>query len=392
MSAEPVNGWDARCLAVVEATFGTTPDPAAAQALEFISLSMGPSELGNTRPKKDRNVGRGMQNAYVEGRVQPIAFSLETSVKSRAAVDTVPHESALLKAAGLGQTVNSSTSVAYALDAAPKENAIATGLSLYRMLGASPYGYEAEQLQGGIVKSLLFTGGDKELTLKASGDARSKLHMGYLSSVTLADGSVTSMTITAEESYRLSVGYYLIESEIIHIDAVTAGATSCTIARAQLSSTGAAHTAKPVSAYFPTPSFSGSPISEANCTATLGGVTCRVVSSQIEFTSGLEPLPGESGSKYFQSFKTLRYACKASFKTVLHREEVSWLGKARARTNVALSLVYGATAGGIWTFSLPYCEIDPITVPDTANDVVMVDVSLRCKDSAGQDMLAITVT
>lgn len=391
MSAEPVNGWDSRALVVSESTFGVPVDPAANQELELISCSMGPSEVGITRPKKDRNSGRGMQNAFVEGRVQAIPFMLETSVKTRAAANTISKEWAIYKAAGiLGADFGSNWGWSTLAD--PVTAGYWASLGIYRALGGGVACYEAEQLRGGVIKSLNWSGGDKECILKASGVGIGKYHQGYLTSVTLANGSVATMTITAEESYRLSPGYYQIEAEIIHLDSVVAGATSCAITRGQLSTSGAAHTAKACYPYFPAVSYTGNPISEASTSGTLDGVALRILSWSIDYTTGIDLLPGETGSAYIQGFKVLRNDCKATFKSVMHREEASWLGKARARKNMALSLVQGTGTGGGITFSLPNCEINPIVVPDTPGDTVIVDVTCKGKDSSGNDMFSFSQT
>ncbi len=394
MSFEPVNGWDARVLAVNEATFGTPVAPAAAQGLEFITLSMGPSEVGVTRPKKDRNLGRGMQGAFVEGRVQPIDFSLETTCKSRVAVDTVPKEDPIYRGAGLNQIITGGVNIGYYLAAAPVEGGAFLGLGLYRSLGGGTATYEAEQLRGGVVKALSWSFGDKEVTLKATGAAIGKYHQGNVPSITLSDGVGTALTISAEESYRLSVGYYQCESEIIRITSIVDGATSAVIARSQLGSSGAAHSAKPLYPYLPVPTYAGSPISEANVGAiTVDGVTLRILSGSIDFTSGMDLLPGESGSRFIQGVKTLRYNVTATLKLVLHKEDVSLLGKARARKSMAVSIVVGAGTGQVLTFALPQAEIDPIVVPDTANDVAIVSVKVKGKDSAtGNDMFSLVLT
>jgi hypothetical protein len=143
-ATDPVPGWDQRVLAVSEATFGTTPNPAGSQALEVIELNMGPGHQAAARAKRDKTQGRDMTTGFVAGRVAPIPFDVTTSVKSRTAIDTVPKESPLYKAAGLTETVNSSTSVVYSIVSAPT----VSSLSLYSALGAAPI--MAEQGKGGV--------------------------------------------------------------------------------------------------------------------------------------------------------------------------------------------------------------------------------------------------
>lgn len=387
---EPVNAWDAACLLKSEATFGTTPDPATDQSFEFISCDTGPAELGEIRPKKDRGVGRGMQSAWVEGRYKPIPWSIESSVKSRATNATVPAEAPLYKAAGMTEAVGGS-SVTYTLAGAPD----VYGLSLYRIFGKSPYSYEAEQLRGGVAKTLSWSGGDAELMLKASGEAISKSHLGYSASITLADGSGTSLVFAdAEEGYRFGLGFYQCQSEVIKITAMNYSTFTATIARAQLSTTGAAHSAQVLRPYIPTLTYAGSPISEGGtCTVTIGGVAYRAMSWGIDFTTGIDLLPGQTGSAYVLGNKVIRYDAKVSVKLVLTREQVGLFGKAKARATQSISLVQSTgVAGGIATFALPYTEIDPFKVPDTANDVAIVDLSFRCRDNSGNDMLTLTLT
>lgn len=396
MAAESVLGWDAAYVLATEATFGTTPLPAASQAFEAFSIDMGPMEVGDVRGKKDRSSGRGMQGAFVEGRVKPIPFSIEASVKSRAAVDTVPQESALYRAGGLTQTVSGGVSVAYSLGATPKETANSfAGVSIYRALGKGVAVYEAEQLRGGVVKTISWSGGDKELTVKAAGEAIGKYHQGYSSSITLAAAGTLSLVFAnAEEGYRFGLGYYLVESEAIQITAMNYTTFTATIARGIFGTTAAAHAAKPLTPYIPTLTYLGSPISEGNTvTATLDSVALRAMAFNIDLTTGMDMLPGESGSKYVQDAKVLRYDLKGSIRLVLAREQVALLGKAKQRNTCALSVVQSTgTAGGIVTFSMPYCEVVPLKVPDTTNDVAIVDCALRVRDNSGNDAFTMTCT
>lgn len=393
----PVNAWDMAALVAGEASFGTVPDPVAAAAFECINFKTGVGvAVGEVRGKKDRNVGRNMQSGFVEGRVKPISWSIDTSVKSRAAVDTVPRESALYRGAGMTQTVNSSTSVVYTLPAAPIETANSfASLSLLRLFGKSPYVYQAEQLRGGVVKTLDWSGGDTELMLKASGECADKYLMGYSSSITLADGSGTTLTFAnAEEAYRFGLGFYQVENEVIRITA-RPSSTTATILRAQLSTSGAAHAAVPLRPYIPTLTYAGSPISEGGTvTTTVDGVALRTMSWGVSLTTGMDLLPGESGSKYVQGVKALRNDLTVRLKLVLTETQgVSLLGKARDRNTVAITLVQSTgAAGGVMTFSIPYCEVVPFELPDTVNDVAVCDVTFRVRDNSGNDAFTLTFT
>lgn len=398
MAGESVNGWDSRVLAASESSFGTTPNPAAAQVLETISCKMGPAQVGQTRAKRDRNLGRGMQAGWVEGRVMPIPFSIETSVKTRADADDVPAESVLYKAAGLTQSINSGTNVNYAMSSSPLSDGAFSALSLYRAFGANLYRYEAEQLRGGVIKSLAWSGGDKELTLQASGDAVGKYHLGYSASVTLADGSGTSLQFaSAEEGYRFALGWYQIENEIVKITAMDYATYTATLLRAQLSSSGAAHSGAPMYPYLPALTYGAQvPISEANCTVTVDSQAIRCLSFTVNVGTGLDLLPGETGSAFIQGPKAVRYTAGAKLRLVLSREHVALLGKAKYRNSVAVAIVCAtpaATAGKTVTFNMPYAEVRPFEVPDTANDVAIVDVDIEARDSAaGNDMFTLYYT
>lgn len=396
---QKVNGWDARYFAATEATFGTEPTPAneaayAALAIEAISAQLGPSgNVGVVRPKQDRSLGRGMQSGFVEGRVEAIPFELQTSVKSRGDADDAPKELALYKAAGLKVTTNSSTSVVLSCVASPQQSGDFASATLRRTLGARDSAYESEALSGCAVRTLKWEGGDKEVILTASGAGVSKASNGALESITVLIGA-TSLTISAEESYRLRPGYYLCESEAILVTACTAGGTSATITRGVLGTSAAGHTTKPLFPLVPTGiAYSGSPIPETTCTVTIGGVTIRAMAWSVEFTTGLDMLPGETGSASIQGIKTARYEVKPSIKVALSGDDVAMLGKVTARTNVAVTISQGSGAGGVISFSMPYCEIEPISVPDTAGDISIVDISLRVRDdSAGNNAITITLT
>jgi hypothetical protein len=236
--------------------------------------------------------------------------------------------------------------------------------------------------------------GDRELLTKFGGACIGKYHLGYSASVTLADGSVTSLVFAdAEEGYRFSEGWYQVESEVIKVTGMNYATFTATIARAQLSTSGAAHSAQKLYPYFPSVSYSGSPLSEVNCTVSLGGQTIRFQSFEISFTSGLDLGPGETGSRYIQTPIVKRYDCKAKLKGLMRREDIALAGKATQQLSpVALSIVCGSGVAGIVTFSAPYCEIDAFPYSDDANGPQMVEVPLRMRDNSGNDMLTVTYT
>jgi hypothetical protein len=401
MASEIINAWDKRLLAASEGNVGsgwlTTPTPAAGQALEFVKIDPGQSEVGEIRAKKDRAIGRGMTTGYVKGRIKPIGFSVDITQKSRSAVDTVPNEAALMKAAGLVQTVNAGVSVAYTPTPNPIEAGAFSGLSLmYRngQGGTTPNAFAGEQLRGGVVKQVKWSGGDKELSTTFGGEAAGKYHLGYSPSITLANGVGTSLVFAnAEEAYRFGkVGWYQCESEIIKITDINYGTFTATIARSQIGSTGAAHAAKPLYPYLPAIAYTGSPLSEAGCTATLNGNALAMQSFELTLTTGLELGPGETGSAYAQTVLVKRYDVKAMLKGVMRREYMSLVGESTEQlTPLALTIVCGSVAGGnSVTFSMPYCEVDPIKLDDDANGPQMLNIPLRLRDNAGNDMFTIT--
>lgn len=405
MSANPVNAWDLLVLAATETTLGTTPTPAstaafAAYGIETINCSLGPSETGVIRPKQDRGLGRAMQSGWVEGRVEPIQWTLDSSMKSRAAVDTAPHLLALFKAAGLTCTANAGVSYTMTPSQQPLESGDFAGVSLYRYEGTALACHFAEVLRGCVTKSLRFEGGGGELLAKMGGVGIGKTTgtnqagvLGRLDSVTLGTVGATSITITAEESYRVHPGYYLIESEIVLVTACTPGSTTVTITRGALGSTAATHSNKPMTPYRPAPTFTGNPISEATATVTFDSVALRCQSFFVDFTTGMDLLAPETGSRYSQGAKYVRNDTKVGMRLVLSGDQVSLLGKSTARREAAVSIVQGTGTGGIFTFACSLCEVESITVPDTAADIAIVDVSLRIRESAaGAAPWTITLT
>ena len=402
MATNPINAWDLRLLAATESTFGTTPTPAnvaayAALAREFTTVDLGSVESPVVRAKKDRALGRGMQTGWVQGRYQPLAFSLGTTLKSRSAIDAVPLEAVLYKAAGLKQTVNGSTSVVISPSATPIESGDFGSASFTRLLGVSPSTYFAETLRGCVVSQFDLEGGDKEVTAKFAGQGIGKFTQGDLLSITLGSAGGTALTHTAEESYRLDPGYYLCESEIILIAnraAIGYGSTTTTIARAQLGSTGATHTAVPLQPYIPTGiTYTGSPISEATSTVTIDGVAIPALSWKAGIKTGMALRAAETGSAYVQGMKESRYEMSLSAKVLLKStSDVSMLGKSVQRKNIAVSIVQGTGTGGIVTLAASNCEVIAPKIPDSPNDVVIADLSFRVKDTGAADMFSLTLT
>lgn len=409
----PVSGWDALLHAQAETTFGTTPAPAstsawAALAISCVNPDLGGPEQGDTRPQKDRPTGRMSTRGFVEGRVQPMPFNVESTLRARSAIDVAAQEAVLYRAGGLKQTLNGSTSAVYTLVSDPIVSADFVSASLSRFLGSHLVGSVespdimgcdlSETLRGCVVRTLRWEGGDKEVTLRAEGAGIGKYSRGPLESITLANGSVTSLTHTAEESYRLDQGYFLCEDEIISIAArsdVGYGSTASTIARGALGTSGAAHTAKALWPAKPKPTWAGAPLSESTCTVSIGGVTFRVMSWWVELATGMDLLPGQSGSAYIQGAKATRYDVRISVRLVLTLDGISLLGKLTKRATagaLAFSLAQGTGAGGVITFAGSFAELAPFQVPSPPTDITIIDLSLRVRENAGNDALTITLT
>lgn len=388
MGAVPIRQYAARVLPVLESTFGTPPDPAAAQYLEVAAIDMGPVSTGVIRPKRDRHLGRGMQNDWVEGRKELVPWSLDVSVKGRAAIDDAAAEDALYRAAGLARTINAATSAVYATQG----SFLPSGLTIDCVRDTAANAQMAERGYGGAVESLVWSGGDKELTLKAGGKFIDKQLRGKIDSISF-NNVATTITITAEESYRLGLGYYLIDSEVIEVTACTPGGTSATIERAQLSTSAATHTSAAMVPYVPTLSNpTGTPLAESTSTFTCDSVAMRVQSWEVSLKSGIAHLPGETGSQRVQGLKVVRYDLGVTAKGVLYEDYVSILGRATARRNCALSIVQGTGTGRIATFSLPYTEVVAVPVSDSRDDVALVDLSWRVRDNSASDAFTLTLT
>lgn len=400
-TTQPVNSWDMALAAVSETTFGTTPTPADAAAfkarfLECISASLGPAaQVGVVRPKQDRGIGRGPTEGFVEGRVEPVDWNVMLSVKSRTANDTAPLELALYKAAGLNCQDAGAT---YTLtpSATPIQSSHFSGVSLYRVLGKGLAAYESEQLRGGVCRSLKWEGGDKELMLTASGVGVGKRSAGMVT-VTFTDDITTSGTLaSAEDSYRIDLGYYLCESEIILVTAYTAGNTGITATRAQLGTSGAAHAAQDAFPYIPalTSQFTGSPISEASSSVDLAGVSgVRCINWGFELTTGMDLLPGETGSQTIQGALYKRMDAKMNLRLVLSQQQLTMIGRARSRPSIACTVNQGSGTGSLFSIACAQGEIENFVVPDTVNDVAVVDVGLRLRDSAaGNDLFTVTLS
>jgi hypothetical protein len=79
---------------------------------------------------------------------------------------------------------------------------------------------------------------------------------------------------------------------------------------------------------------------------------------------------------------------------VLSGDQVSLMGKATARPNLALAIVQGTGTGGIITINAPNAEVVAFNAPDTPGDIAVVDVELRLRGGTGtgNDTLNIVLT
>lgn len=401
MGANPVPGYNAVTFFADETTYGTAVAPAnaaafAAQAVATIQSQTGKVQAPITRGKQDKGLSRDMQDGFISGRFEAPTWNVMTSLKSRAAVADVPRELGLWKACGFTRTVNSGVSYVLSPANTPVESSAFVGQTLTRILGRSPGEMEIERLLGCFAQSVKIEGGDKEVMATFAGMAQTKSVGTSLSSITLADGSATTLSHTAAESYALAAGYYICESEVILVTP-NYGATSCTIARAQLGTTGAAHAAQPLYPYLPTGiSFGGTPISEALTTSfTWDSVTVPVLSWSVDIKTGLEPGPGETGSANpFQVLKANRLDVQIAAQLLLKGNDVRLFNKARARTSGACSIVQGSGAGSVITIAVANAEMQAQEAQDNANDSIVVPVSLRVRGSgaATPDSFSITLT
>ena len=405
MGLNPVNAWDTVIAVAQETVLGVPVAPASTaayglQLLEIINASVGPAEVGVIRAKQDRAQGRGMQSGWVEGRIMPIAWNVDTSLKTRAAVDTPSPLLPLLRAAGLLHTINAASNVTISVAATPTESGVFAGATLTRFQGQGLGTQMAARLRGCVTKSISITGAAGEVLAKFSGvgigrstAAGQAAVMGKIDSITVAGG--TTLTITAAESKRLGLGYYLCEAEVIEVTACTPGGTSATITRGALGTVAAAHTAVPLVPFRPAPTYTGAPIAEPTSTVTLGGVALRCRSWSIDITTGMDLVEPETGSRYSQRAKYGRCDVKVQLQLVLDGDGVSLLGQVQTQENLALALVQGVGAGGVFTANMPNCAIDPFVLPDSANDISIIDLTLRVRDGAatvGSDLLNLVLT
>lgn len=399
MGSNVVPGFNTILTAADETTLGTPVAPAdiatfAAQAIPTISVDLGDAQSPETRAKQDRGLGRGMQDGFVSGRYPPVPWSIQTSLRTRADADDAPRELALWKSTGLGRTINSATSYVLAPTATPVESADLVTQTFRRFLGRSPGEMEMEMLSGCFADTVKLEGGDKEVSATFSGFGQKKWTGTAVASVTCTDVA-TSLTVSAAESYAFTEGYYIIESEVVLVGAVTYGGTTINITRAQFSTTAVAHTTKPIYPYVPAGvAYSGTPISESlTTTATIFGIAVPVLKWGVTIKTGLSPSPGETGSAYFQKVVTRRFDVEASFDLLLKGDDVRHFNRARERTANAVTLLQGTTAGGIVTIGLPYTELVAPAAKDNANDSIVVSCSLRVRDdTSGNNAFSITLT
>lgn len=382
---EAVVGAVEASLVALESSYGVPAAPASAQAFEWIELDMGSAEQGNTRPKADKTAFRGESNEFIEGRVEPIAWTGTTSVKSRATATTAAKESALYQAGGLTETIGGAD-VTYTVVNVPSTGTV----GIYRAFGSGVNCYEAEQGFGGVVETLNWTWGAQELRLSASGKFAGKRHQGKVDAASAASTSSGLTTDVAADAYLVDLGYYQIEAEVVKVTAVNYATGAITADRAALGSVAAIHAAKPLYPYLPALTYAGRPIAEPQHSAVLDGVTLRVMEGSIDLETGRAHLPLDTSSKWASGFADGRVKVRGSLKLVLLREQVALLNKMKQRKSVAVTITCGTAAGGIFVFSMPTCELRPFNVPGTGPREVQVTVPFHARDNAGNDLFELT--
>lgn len=394
-NSAPISSWDTTAFVVSETAFATTPTPAsvgayAAQAIEIINLGMGnAADVGGVRAQQDRGVGRGMQKGFVEGRVIPEAFTLKTSVKTRASAVTASPLDPLLSAAGLKKTVGAT--VVYAPSATPIESEDLKTVSITGTKGTGLATSVVETLAGCVVSKLSISCVDSECLAEFSGVGAKKTTQGHADGITV-DSSVGSESHAVEFIGAVQPGYYSIESEVIKVTSIDAGTPQIFyFTRGVLGSTAVAHTAKSIIPFKPTGiTFTGAPISEAVSTVTLGGVDLRCTAFKIEIMTGVDLLNGESGSRYSQGPKYARYNVDISAKIQIRADQMHLVGKARSRNVLPVVISQGTSGGAGFRFTAALAEIISFPIPDTANDIAIVDIKFRLRDSeaTGNDMFS----
>lgn len=390
-----LNGWDRASYAWPNGSEPSSVANYSAAGLAFITMDTGPAGiLGVIRDLPDRAIGRSMRSGWIEGRFAPVPFNLVACVKQRSAVDAAPIEQVLLKAAGLTVTVNAGVSVTLGYNSAPIDAGTFVPADVQRILGSSPAAVEMELLRKCCVKTLTIEGGDKELRYTFAGEALSKETQGTIETLTVADGVTTTINLGSASAARaVGLGWYQCESEIIKVTAINTGTGALTVLRAQLGTTGAAHSAKPAYPLRAAPTYATTPIAESlttNCE--IAGVPVRVTSWKFTLQTGIEPLPGETGSKFSQGFLSRRVDPTLEVAIIAKGEDLKLIQQAALRDLVTAKVEQGTSVGGKFSLLCSYCEIDMPTFSEPENGPSEVALSFRIRENSGNDMFAITLT
>lgn len=389
-----VNGWDRASYAWPSGSEPTSVVNRSAAGLALITMDTGPAaSLGVIRDSPDRATGRTVRNQWLEGRVAPIPWTVVGSVKKRAAVDSASIEAVLLKAAGLVATTNAGTSVVLSYDSAPIDGGAFVPADLQRIIGTAPAASESEVLRGCAVQTLTIEGGDKELRYTFEGTALSKESQGTIETLTV-DSSATTISLGSAAAARAAgVGYYQCESEIIRVTAVDYATGDLTVVRAQMSTSAASHTSKPAYPLRAPPTYATTPITEAMTTnVEIAGVSLRATSWRAKLQTGMEALPGETGSKFSQGHLARRTDMAIEIAVIAKGEDLKLIQRAAQRDTVAVKLEQGTVAGGKFALSAPYCELDMPTLTEPENGPAEFALTFRCRENSGNDMFTITLT
>lgn len=389
-----VNGWDRASYAWANGSEPASTAAFSAAGLALITMDTGPAAaLGAIRDMPDRAAGRSMRSNWIEGRVAPIPFSVVAAVKQRSAIDASPVELALLKACGFTVTTNASTSVVLGYNSAPIDGGSFVAADLARIIGSSPAASEAEVLRKCCVRTLTIEGGDKELRYTFAGEALSKESRATIETLTV-DGSSTTISLGSAAAARAAgVGYYICESEIFKVTAVNYATGDLTVVRGALSSSAAAHSSKPAYPYRAVPTYATTPIAESLTTnVEIAGVAMRATSWRAVIQTGMEALPGETGSKFSQGFLSRRVDPTIEVAVIAKGDDLKLIQRAAQRDTVTVKLEQGTVAGGRFSLLASYCELDMPTLTEPENGPSEFALTFRLRENTGNDMLSIVLT
>lgn len=196
----------------------------------------------------DERTGFAGVRDTVEGKIVPSAWSLSTYVTGADAAGTPPKHGLLLKKGFGVETIVGGVSVTYA----PADTTSELTCSLWQFFKfGTNLANLARALRGGIVNQIgLSLAGSEPGRWTFQGFAAAELFAGVVTLQTTVDAIATSFVLQSGHGRRIDLGaapaatdflYLKIENEIVKVTAVVVD--TLTVARGQLGSTAAAHTA-----------------------------------------------------------------------------------------------------------------------------------------------------